>query len=423
MKKLFALLMVAMLSLAVFAAASAAQEVCNEGGDWSAHQDPPISDVGAVEYCIKYGTNVDYGTYAEVVAILDEAQNDLSHWSYRMGEPEPLPLKLTFMQPCEPIEGTPEQAEWRVRNPNGFAVEYDVWKAGTGYIMTDQSAPPGDSFFYTAWGTQTLKIEWDGGSNTKAGGDSFNGNQCEPEPVTCARCSNVAAFTWVEWTELDGDCENEVVSPNEDRVETYPSELCGAVFGCTDEAAVNYDPEANFDDQTCQYDLCLNLEGVQLEVPEGYVKLGPADKPGRCFPKPEQLTEVTVDVGMSCGPTAEDGIVYQTYFNIDVEPDDGAVVTYDGTPYAGDASGYSGFGTYQWSAVANEGFIIVGGDEGSVTVDREDCDQDPKKPPETGGADGLPFVAVGAVGAVGLAALGIGLYHEFKRAPSVKREE
>lgn len=93
-------------------------------------------------------------------------------------------LNLTFMQPCEPLEGEPEQAEWRVRNPNAFPVEYDVWKAGTGYILTDQVAPPGDSFFYTPWGAQTLKIEWlDENENlkskTKAGGDSYNGQFCE----------------------------------------------------------------------------------------------------------------------------------------------------------------------------------------------------------------------------------------------------
>lgn len=88
-------------------------------------------------------------------------------------------LNLTFMQPCEPADGSnPEQARWRVRNPNDFEVTYDVWKAGEGIIMEDQTAPPGDSFFYTPWGAQTLKIIWGGGSKTKAGGDTFNGEIC-----------------------------------------------------------------------------------------------------------------------------------------------------------------------------------------------------------------------------------------------------
>jgi hypothetical protein len=94
-------------------------------------------------------------------------------------------LKLTFMQPCEPTEGEPEQAEWRVRNPNDFAVQYSVERAGEGEILSGV-APAGDSFFYTDWGSQTLILKWETGSNTKAGGDSFNGTMCpvdEPTPT------------------------------------------------------------------------------------------------------------------------------------------------------------------------------------------------------------------------------------------------
>ena len=92
-------------------------------------------------------------------------------------------LNLTFMQPCEPIEGVPSQAEWRVRNPNDFYVDYTVDKAGAGQILADE-APPGDSFFYTAWGAQTLILKWEGGQKIKAGGDSYNGTMCEiPEPA------------------------------------------------------------------------------------------------------------------------------------------------------------------------------------------------------------------------------------------------
>lgn len=97
-------------------------------------------------------------------------------------EPEVQNLKLTFMQPCEPSEGQPEKAEWRVRNPNDFAVAYTVEQAGSGQIESG-TAPAGDSFFYTAWGTQTLILKWADGSTTKAGGDSYNGTLCEPEPV------------------------------------------------------------------------------------------------------------------------------------------------------------------------------------------------------------------------------------------------
>ena len=94
--------------------------------------------------------------------------------------PEIQNLNLTFMQPCQPIEGVPTQAEWRVRNPNDFSVDYTVDKAGTGEILSDE-APSGDSFFYTIWGAQTLILKWEGGQKTKAGGDSYNGTMCEVE--------------------------------------------------------------------------------------------------------------------------------------------------------------------------------------------------------------------------------------------------
>ncbi len=92
-------------------------------------------------------------------------------------------MNLTFMRPCEPAEGTPELAEWRVRNPNAFDVPYTVEKAGTGQILSGV-APAGDSFFTTPWGAQTLILEWESGSKTKAGGDSYNGvcyEVCNPD--------------------------------------------------------------------------------------------------------------------------------------------------------------------------------------------------------------------------------------------------
>jgi len=72
------------------------QEVCAQSGDWSSHQNPPLVDVGAVEYCVKGGSDnspngyLEYGTYEEVLAVINtEGNAELSHWSYRMGEQEP----------------------------------------------------------------------------------------------------------------------------------------------------------------------------------------------------------------------------------------------------------------------------------------------------------------------------------------------
>jgi hypothetical protein len=91
-------------------------------------------------------------------------------------------LNLTFMQPCKPAEGTPALAEWRITNPNAFSVAYTVDKAGTGQILSG-TAPAGQSFFTTPWGTQTLILKWAGGQKNKAGGDTYNGTDCdEPQP-------------------------------------------------------------------------------------------------------------------------------------------------------------------------------------------------------------------------------------------------
>jgi LPXTG-motif cell wall-anchored protein len=103
--------------------------------------------------------------------------------------PEPAKLRLTFLQPCEPAEGTPELAEWRIRNTNYGPVEYEITLGGAGAsIPLSGTVPPGDTFFTTPWGARTIKLETNpgNGSDTKAGGDSYNGQDCpvEPEVVT-----------------------------------------------------------------------------------------------------------------------------------------------------------------------------------------------------------------------------------------------
>jgi hypothetical protein len=362
-KKVWIFILVAMLSLTVFAAASAtAQETCPTGGGWTKVEEPD----GTIS-----GTTISFSI--------------------------------------------PE-----------------------GYIVTDVCVKAGTTL-YNWSGSAEDHFGWNVGGDHDVSHYSYKMIEAPPEPVTCARCSNIADFTWVEWTELDGDCTT-AETPYEDRVETYPSELCGAIFGCTDEGAVNFDPDANFDDQSCvfeceetyeveglsspgawgewedfqqcrtiftaiqhrdtttdkicevesrqvqecRYDLCKNLEGAQLEVPEGYIKLGDAELPGRCVPKPFNLKEVAVSVGLSCGPTADDGIQYQNYFGITIDPAGGATVTFRGEEYTESESGYAPFGSFGWSAVATEGYVIVGGSEGTVSNGAEDCDQDPKKVPPTG---------------------------------------
>lgn len=55
------------------------------------------------------------------------------------------------------------------------------------------------------------------------------------------------------------------------------------VYGCTNPEATNYNPKANEDDQSCEFDhpvdVCSNIEGDQENVPDGYVAVGE-----ECFP-------------------------------------------------------------------------------------------------------------------------------------------
>jgi hypothetical protein len=83
------------------------------------------------------------------VWISNSTGKDISHYSVRyVGENAkfvPEKLRFTFLQPCEPSDGsTPEQAEWRTRNINDASVAFKVRQAGAGYIY-DGIADPGDT--------------------------------------------------------------------------------------------------------------------------------------------------------------------------------------------------------------------------------------------------------------------------------------
>ena len=113
---------------------------------------------------------------------------------------EPLNLNLTFIQEC-PQPGPQEdwEATWRVRNSNDINVDYTVDRYGSSEnpIVTG-TADPGDNFFTTEWGSQTLILKWDDGIGgtgevTKDGGDTFidqSDEKCALEPAS------VGNFVW-----------------------------------------------------------------------------------------------------------------------------------------------------------------------------------------------------------------------------------
>ncbi len=107
--KFWVVLLAAAIVLIVIIAAGGlpvlAADVCDEGGDWSSHQNPPlVSKPGAVEYCVKAG-NVEHsscvaylenGSFEYVSGVVNaEGACGLSHWSYRLGDPTATPVTPT----------------------------------------------------------------------------------------------------------------------------------------------------------------------------------------------------------------------------------------------------------------------------------------------------------------------------------------
>jgi len=101
---------IALLLIVLPAYANGRSSVCSHGGEWSEHQAPPLSEVaGAVEYCVKGGDvdsggYLEYGSFEYVSSVVEGNIHDLSHWSYRMGEPTPTP---TRGRPTPPPTNTP----------------------------------------------------------------------------------------------------------------------------------------------------------------------------------------------------------------------------------------------------------------------------------------------------------------------------
>lgn len=170
--------------------------------------------------------------------------------------------------------------------------------------------------------------------------------------------------------------------------------------GCMDETAFNFNPDAEVDDDSCVYDVCPNLEGLQEEIPEGYIKPG-----RRCIPKPFNLKEVTVGVSAFCGKSV-DGLVYQLQGGVGISPAGGATLTIDGVDYTASSPWWGSFGTHTWSAVATEGYVIVNASEGSFEIEKSDCNDDPEVPPT--GAEMLVGPAI--AGLAGISMLGVGAY-------------
>lgn len=116
--------------------------------------------------------------------------------------------------------------------------------------------------------------------------------------------------------------------------------------------------------------------------------------------------QVIVGVAMSCGPESEGGNVYQSYAKITVEPSGAATLTFNGEDFTASTTVYAGFQTYNWSAVAADGFNIIGDSSGSVKISKSECNDPP--PPQDGAGGGMSPLAVWiAVSVAALALAGV----------------
>lgn len=156
-------------------------------------------------YCVKAGPGFEMIVVDPPLAqvVVDHPTKDsVSHYSLTYvdapaEEPDPVrvAIGLTYMMDCAP---DPENT-WRVRNPSTGTVTVS-WRNAASTLTGTHDATPGDSFFGTPRGTETMIITWGGGdtgiiagSQTKASGNDV--------PASDVKCTGPQPETKVEATE------------------------------------------------------------------------------------------------------------------------------------------------------------------------------------------------------------------------------
>ncbi len=87
---------------------------------------------------------------------------------------------------------------------------------------------------------------------------------CGPKP-TCEE----GEITVKESVKVPKECHDDICIP-----EHWTAPICrDPITGCMDELAYNFNQDAEVDDDSCVYDVCPNIEGLQEVVPEGKIKL------------------------------------------------------------------------------------------------------------------------------------------------------
>lgn len=227
-----------------------AQETCPDGDGWTKVNttgEPMSITITAPEgklvddVCIKRATIVEY-FYDQMVEIFTKSYTDhaISHYSYTLADKPPEP------EECE--SGEIASAVF-----NFSATGWAGWSCPRGQTIVSGRVIP--SSFST----------------------NFSGPAAPGEPM-------YPSYPHYTYTPPE---EGWVVQAGGTAGQAQICMVCAeAPPVCEDEEAYNYGEPL-----PCVYDVCPNLEGLQEEVPEGYVKPG-----RRCIPKPEPLHDYWLKV-------------------------------------------------------------------------------------------------------------------------------
>jgi hypothetical protein len=200
------------------------------GNGWQTKVDTPNPDPATVpytapegklvaEYCVKAGPGyetVQVTPPSATVTIDHPVKDSVSHYQVRLvdapDEPVEVELKLTYMQQklCEGVVAS--ENTWRIRNSSDSNV---AWTTNLGQSGV---AEPGDSFFTSPAGNQTMILSWGGGdsgfaadSTTKAGGTNITLPSDDP---LCAPVEVELKLTYMQ----QKLCEGVVASENTWRI-------------------------------------------------------------------------------------------------------------------------------------------------------------------------------------------------------------
>lgn len=170
--------------------------------------DPATVEVTAPEgklisgYCVKAGTEkffIEVDPPSKTVVVDHPTKDSVSHYSLvyvdAPVEPVTVRINLTYIEEC----ALDADNTWRVRNPSDKTITV-TWRNASNTRSGTHTATPGDTFFATPRGTETMIISWGGGDSgivagsvTKASGNDIPSSnpKCLPPAEECIATNGV----------------------------------------------------------------------------------------------------------------------------------------------------------------------------------------------------------------------------------------